>query len=159
MNRMDMLFVILGMAAVIYCLIVTIFMGPISFAAVLAMGGLGLIAIGALPRIVKAPWADILCRRIAMPLALLAMLAMAVSEGFVLAGMAQRDQSPADYIIVLGAQMKTGGPSKALQYRLDEACRYLDENPGIKVIVSGGQGTDEPVSEAQGMYDYLAGNM
>ncbi|MCI8927757.1 MAG: YdcF family protein [Lachnospiraceae bacterium] len=55
--------------------------------------------------------------------------------------------------------MKTGGPSKALQYRLDEACRYLDENPGIKVIVSGGQGTDEPVSEAQGMYDYLAGNM
>lgn len=64
-----------------------------------------------------------------------------------------------DYLIVLGAQMKTGGPSKALQYRLDEACRYLDENPGIKVIVSGGQGTDEPVSEAQGMYDYLAGNM
>ena len=102
MGKMDILFVILGMAAVIYCLIVTIFMGPISFAAVLAMGGLGLIAIGALPRVVKAPWADILCRRIAMPLALLAMLAMAVSEGFVLAGMAQKDQSPADYIIVLG---------------------------------------------------------
>lgn len=80
-------------------------------------------------------------------------------EGCILRRFTQKGPAELDYLIVLGAQMKTGGPSKALQYRLDEACRYLDENPGIKVIVSGGQGTDEPVSEAQGMYDYLAGNM
>lgn len=80
-------------------------------------------------------------------------------EGCILSRFTQEGPAELDYLIVLGAQMKTGGPSKALQYRLDEACRYLDENPGIKVIVSGGQGTDEPVSEAQGMYDYLAGNM
>lgn len=80
-------------------------------------------------------------------------------EGCILRRFTQKGPAELDYLIVLGAQMKTGGPSKALQYRLDEACRYLDENPGIKVIVSGGQGTDEPVSEAQGMYDFLAGNM
>ncbi len=51
--------------------------------------------------------------------------------------------------------MKSGGPSKALQYRLDEAIRYLEENPDTQVIVSGGQGPDEHISEAQGMYDYL----
>ena len=78
-------------------------------------------------------------------------------EGCILRRFTQKGPAELDYLIVLGAQMKTGGPSKALQYRLDEACRYLDENPGIKVIVSGGQGTDEPVSEAQGMYDYLVG--
>ena len=51
--------------------------------------------------------------------------------------------------------MKSNGPSKALQYRLDEAIVYLEENPDTKAIVSGGQGKDEYISEAQGMYDYL----
>ena len=51
--------------------------------------------------------------------------------------------------------MKWNGPSKALQYRLDEAIRYLNENEESKVIVSGGQGPDEHISEARGMYDYL----
>ena len=44
---------------------------------------------------------------------------------------------------------------EALQYRLDAAIDYLAENPGTCVIVSGGQGSDEHISEAQGMYDYL----
>ena len=39
--------------------------------------------------------------------------------------------------------------------RLDKAYDYLTENPDTVVIVSGGQGPDEHVSEAQGMYDYL----
>lgn len=51
--------------------------------------------------------------------------------------------------------MKTSGPSKALQYRLDAAFEYLENNPDTRVIVSGGQGADEHISEAQGMYDYL----
>ena len=53
--------------------------------------------------------------------------------------------------------MKPDGPSRVLQYRLDAAYDYLVENPDTKVIVSGGQGSDEMISEAQGMYDYLAG--
>lgn len=76
-------------------------------------------------------------------------------EGCIVSGFAEKGQSGADYVIVLGAQMKTSGPSKALQYRLEEAIRYLNENPESRVIVSGGQGADEPVSEAQGMYEYL----
>ncbi len=51
--------------------------------------------------------------------------------------------------------MKAHGPSRVLQMRLDKACDYLTENPDTIVIVSGGQGPDEHVSEAQGMYDYL----
>lgn len=76
-------------------------------------------------------------------------------EGCVLSGFWQKGEPGADYVIVLGAQMKRNGPSKALRYRLDEAAGYLAENPGAKVIVSGGQGSDEHISEAQGMYDYL----
>lgn len=60
-----------------------------------------------------------------------------------------------DYLIVLGAQVKEKGPSAALKFRLDTAYDYLVENENTLCIVSGGQGANEPHSEAQGMYDYL----
>ncbi len=60
-----------------------------------------------------------------------------------------------DYIIVLGAQIRVNGPSVVLRHRLDAAAEYLMENPETKCIVSGGQGVNEPVSEAEGMAEYL----
>ena len=61
----------------------------------------------------------------------------------------------ADYLIVLGAQWKPEGPSRILMYRLDAAVVYLYQNPNTKVIVSGGKGPGEPISEAEGMAGYL----
>ena len=63
-----------------------------------------------------------------------------------------------DYIIVLGAQVREDGPSVVLRYRLDTAISYLNENPNTICIVSGGQGFNEPFSEAEGMADYLIEN-
>ena len=63
-----------------------------------------------------------------------------------------------DYIIVLGAQVREDGPSVVLRYRLDAAIEYLNENPNTICIVSGGQGFNEPFSEAEGMADYLIEN-
>ena len=60
-----------------------------------------------------------------------------------------------DVMVIFGCQMKKDGPSVLLRDRLDTALDYLDAHPGLTVIVSGGQGDDEHVSEAQGMYDYL----
>ena len=60
-----------------------------------------------------------------------------------------------DYIIVLGAQMKPAGPSAVLKFRLDAAYDYLTENADTICILSGGQGSNEPCSEAEGMYRYL----
>lgn len=61
-----------------------------------------------------------------------------------------------DYAILLGAKVKANGkPSLALQYRIDEAISYLQQYPHVKIIVSGGQGEDEPMSEAELMYTYL----
>lgn len=76
-------------------------------------------------------------------------------EGLILSGFSRKGPMELDYLVVLGAQMKANGPSRALQYRLDAAIDYLADNPDTYVIVSGGQGLDEHVSEAQGMYDYL----
>lgn len=76
-------------------------------------------------------------------------------EGMILCEFKKEPEKGADYLIVLGAQWKENGPSYVLQKRLDKALEYLEENPDTKVIVSGGQGSNEPVSEAEGMQGYL----
>ncbi|MGE7913464.1 YdcF family protein [Lysinibacillus xylanilyticus] len=65
----------------------------------------------------------------------------------------------AEYVIVLGAKVKPGGvPSLSLKNRLEEAVKYLNKYPHVKVIVSGGQGADEDRTEASVMLKYLQDN-
>lgn len=82
-------------------------------------------------------------------------LAFALVEGMIISRFGAQAQGGADYVIILGAQWKEQGPSDVLKRRLDKAITYLQENPDTLVIVSGGQGANEPISEAQGMYEYL----
>lgn len=60
-----------------------------------------------------------------------------------------------DTIIVLGARVNGETPSLTLQYRLEAAYRYLAANGGTNAILSGGQGADENMSEAEAMRRYL----
>ena len=60
-----------------------------------------------------------------------------------------------DCIIVLGAQVKGIKITDSLKRRLDRAVRYLREFPETKVIVSGGKGPGEDITEADAMGDYL----
>lgn len=60
-----------------------------------------------------------------------------------------------DYIVVLGAQVRESGPSWSLQSRIDTAYDYLLSHPNATAVVSGGRGSDEPISEAQCMFDEL----
>ena len=73
-----------------------------------------------------------------------------------LQGRSQWDKaSEADYAVVLGAQIHGTAPSRTLRERLDVGLAFLEENPDALLVVSGGQGSDEIVPEAQVMYDYL----
>lgn len=60
-----------------------------------------------------------------------------------------------DYLIVLGAQVRGEEPSKTLRLRLDKAAEYALQNPETTLILSGGQGENEAVSEAEAMAKYL----
>lgn len=62
---------------------------------------------------------------------------------------------PADAVIVLGAGVNGTEPSLSLRTRLDAALDYLEENPDVPVVLTGGQGYGEEITEAQCMYDYL----
>ncbi|MCI8699474.1 MAG: YdcF family protein [Oscillospiraceae bacterium] len=67
---------------------------------------------------------------------------------------AQAGDGP-EVMVIFGCQMRRDGPSILLRDRLDTALAYWEEHPDIKIVVTGGKGDDEHVSEAQGMYDYL----
>lgn len=58
-------------------------------------------------------------------------------------------------LIVLGCQVRDGKPSLMLKKRLDAAYEFLSEHEETAVIVSGGKGSDELMSEALCMKNYL----
>ncbi len=63
-----------------------------------------------------------------------------------------------DYAIILGAKVKKDSLSLSLQYRLDAALQYANDHPHLTIILSGGQGSDEPISEAEAMRRFLTEN-
>jgi len=85
----------------------------------------------------------------------LTLLLFCVIEGLIFTEFNADAKEGADFCIVLGAQWKSNGPSEVLRRRLDKAVAYLAANPDTKVIVSGGQGPNEAITEASGMREYL----
>jgi len=63
--------------------------------------------------------------------------------------------SEIDAIIVLGAGIWGNQVSPQLELRLKTAYEILNENEHIIAVVSGGQGPDELISEAEAMKKYL----
>lgn len=91
----------------------------------------------------------------ATPIALCVVLFL-VGEIAILSGfVSDLPNGDADYLIVLGAKVNPNGPSLTLQKRIDAAYEYLAEHPDTLVIASGGQGSDEPISEARCIADEL----
>ena len=63
-----------------------------------------------------------------------------------------------DFIIIHGAGLLDGERvTPLLKRRIDKAVQAFQQskNPHIRLIASGGQGSDEKISEAQAMYNYL----
>lgn len=101
----------------------------------------------------KCKWAKAL-----IALVLIGAIAFGALEAVVYHGAQTQISGEPEIMIIFGCQVKPWGPSILLQDRLDTALDYLEENPDITVVVSGAKGPDEPISEAQAMYDYLVDN-
>lgn len=83
---------------------------------------------------------------------------LAVLCVLVFLGAAAPGKANLDYVIVLGARVKEHTVSSSLKKRLDRAMEYAQENPDTYLVLSGGKGPGEKVSEAQAMYEYLVYN-
>lgn len=94
-------------------------------------------------------------KRIIVFFGLVGLVIIGSIEGMILRCEKAKVVPDADYMIILGAQVKGSRVSRSLRYRLDTAADYLKDNKQTKVIVSGGQGKGEDVTEAEAMYVYL----
>ena len=68
---------------------------------------------------------------------------------------AKKNSKEGATVVVLGCRVYGERASLMLAERLDAAYEYLTSNPEARCIVSGGQGSDEDISEAECMYRYL----
>ncbi|WP_436862427.1 YdcF family protein [Staphylococcus caeli] len=60
-----------------------------------------------------------------------------------------------DYIITLGSGIRSEEVTPLLKSRLDKGIEYYYKNNNAYMVVSGGQGPDEPIPEALAMARYL----
>ncbi len=69
---------------------------------------------------------------------------------------AQTDENvEVDYLVILGAGLKGDQITLTFRNRLDKGLEFLTEHPNMKVVVTGGQGPGETISEAEAMERYL----
>ncbi|MBQ3088976.1 MAG: YdcF family protein [Oscillospiraceae bacterium] len=84
-----------------------------------------------------------------------------ILEGYILLSARDEIRGESDLVLILGCKIWGEEPSPALRARLDRALAFLEaereQGSYPLIVVSGGKGSDEPISEARAMADYLAG--
>lgn len=150
-----LIFTLLGVCCIVYCLAILVCGFGTWFFLIWGAIGAACVLLGALLN--REVWKRLpgWFRRTAAVLAGMAALLFCAVEGMICTGFFETAEPGADYVIILGAQWKESGPSEVLHRRLETALTYLRDNPDTRVIVSGGQGANEPVSEAAGMKQWL----
>ena len=86
---------------------------------------------------------------------LLALLVIGITEACIIKASFGDPLEPVDYVVVLGAKVNRDGPSVSLMDRICAAYEYAESHPDTILVLSGGQGTDEPITEADCMYREL----
>lgn len=82
-------------------------------------------------------------------------LIFAITEAIIIHASFGQPNVDCEYIVVLGAKVNGTEPSLSLSDRIRAAEHYLKAHPNTIAVLSGGQGEDEGISEAQCMFDEL----
>lgn len=158
MNLLFGICIILGILCLCYFGIITIYAGiGTAFAWFWICAGIGFIILGIVVRIVIKNDIKIpdLVKIFVIAIVSVGLCAFILLEGLLIYNSSREATPNCDYLIVLGAQVRGTTITKALKKRLDTALDYLEDNPNTVVIVSGGKGAGENISEAEAMRLYL----
>ena len=155
MKISELILYILAVLSGVYGILVRATGSGTSFFAVWIALAIFLVAVGISLHVRVWKKVPVWIRRGLTGLVAVGLVAFVIIEGCVIRHMNDEGADKLDYIIVLGAQVYEDGPSPVLKYRLDRAIEYLEENPDTYCILSGGQGSNEPFPEAEGMADYV----
>ena len=94
-------------------------------------------------------------RRFLETVLVLGMLILAYFLGRIIQNMYTPAPLGLDYVLVLGAKVNGRVPSRSLRMRLEKALAYAEQSPDTILVLSGGQGEGEEISEAACMREYL----
>ena len=144
--------IVLGILLFFWCFL-PVFAGIFNIGSLTGMVvGALLVLYGAAPQLFTSlPWQ----LQTVIKLIVLVIAALTVSITAVMVSAILQPAAEADTVIVLGCKVDRDGPSRMLRERLDAAYDYLQENTDAIVIVTGGQGSDEPEPEGTAMQKYL----
>lgn len=160
MNGLSLLLFIVGIASLFYFMICFAYAGlSTSFTMVWGVLGVGCLIVSAVHhRLLLAGfvWPNWI-RAIIIAVFVIGAVIFIWAEAVLVYYSNQSAPDNVEYLVVLGARVNGTRITGSLQRRLDAAVDYLKEesNQSTKVIVAGGQGKGEDISEAQAMQDYL----
>ena len=128
-----------------------------SFSALVCCGIIAVIAFFEITRLLmsKYPHKMRKLRRFFRVCLVIGLLLFGITEGFIIEASVGDPKEEVEYMVVLGAKVRHDGPSVSLWDRIYVARDYLEAHGDVIAVVSGGQGPDEPMTEAQAMYDAL----
>ena len=93
--------------------------------------------------------------RIILILVGIGLMYFCVVENLIISNCRTDTDADSKYVIVLGAAVYGDVPSKTLANRMIGAMDYLETHPDSKLIVSGGQGDGEDITDAECLFRYL----
>ena len=93
--------------------------------------------------------------RIFSVILIIGLLVVGITEAIIIKASFGDPKEEVSYMVVLGAKVNADGPSVSLWDRICGAYTYLEAHPEVIAVLSGGQGTDEPITEAECMYREL----
>ena len=92
--------------------------------------------------------------QLTVALVILLLLAALITGSFILFG-SVGNKGYFTYLFVLGTTVDGTEPSPMLADRIEAAARYMEKNPKVIAVVTGGKADEENISEAQCMYNGL----
>jgi uncharacterized SAM-binding protein YcdF (DUF218 family) len=152
------IFILLGILGILDTVIVSIFIDGINVG-VLFPGVIGFI-IAFIFINKKYRWFDLSIRSKGVKKVLKLIIIVCISsfiiiESIIVLNIKSDKGAEVDYLMILGAGIRGKEVSLTLQKRMDKGIEYLISNPEAFVIVSGGQGLGEEITEAEAMKNYL----
>ncbi|MCY6370940.1 YdcF family protein [Clostridium ganghwense] len=147
----------LGVIYVIYYFLLVIFGGKISFSTFWLMLAIVMFLIGMIKKLEKNKKIKVnkSVKKIFTILVSLGAVSFIIIEGFIIASGSNNKFKQSDYLLILGAGLRGERMSLALSQRMYKSLEYIDKYPDVKIIVSGGKGPREYITEAEAMKRFL----
>lgn len=155
-NTMGILYLVLGICSFINGLAAKIY--SVSFSNFFLVLAIPLICLGSLEVLIINEKTPKLIKKLISIIHIgtfLLLISFVVVEALIISSAFRKENKRPDYIVVLGAGLRGETPSHTLYKRLESSLSIINKHKDTKIILSGGQGPGETITESEAMKRYL----